>query len=33
MSDNVLLRPQAGPQTKFANTWDDMPLCFYGGAK
>lgn len=31
MTENVLMRPQKGPQTSFINTWDDLPLVFYGG--
>jgi phage terminase large subunit-like protein len=32
MSENTILRPQAGPQCDFVNLWDDIPLVFYGGA-
>lgn len=26
-----LIQPQKGPQAQFCNTWDDVPLVFYGG--
>lgn len=31
MSEDSVLRPQQGPQEKFVNLMDDVPLVFYGG--
>lgn len=32
MSNEInVLRPQFGPQEKFVNLMDDIPLVFYGG--
>lgn len=31
MDNKTLARCQLGPQSDFINTWDDVPLVFYGG--
>lgn len=30
-SNQLVLRPQEGPQHQFVNLMDDIPLVFYGG--